>query len=61
MGITDFTATDLQDDILGPNDIEESRGKESKRMKTENYMRSLAIYNFSIFQEFESFLRTEID
>ena len=30
-------------------------------MKNDEYMRILAIYNSSIFQDFESFLRTEID
>ena len=30
-------------------------------MKNDECMRNLAIYNSSIFQDFESFLRTEID
>ena len=30
-------------------------------MKVDQYMKILAIYNSSVFQEFESFLRTQID
>ena len=40
--IRDITATDLQDEIIGPIFIEEYREQVSKRMKNE-LMRSLAI------------------
>ena len=30
-------------------------------MKDDQYMKVLAIYNSSVFQDFESFLRTQID
>ena len=61
MGISDITATDLQDDIIGPIIIDEYREQVTKRMKHDQYMKILAIYNSSVFQDFESFLRTQID
>ena len=57
----DITATDLQDDIIGPIFIEEYKEQVSKGMKDEQYMNILAIYTSSVFQDFESFLRTQID
>ena len=61
LGISDITATDLQDDIIGPIIIDEYREQVTKRMKDDQYMKILAIYNSSVFQDFESFLRTQID
>ena len=61
LDIEDITATDLQDDIIGPIIIEEYKEQVSKRMKDEQYMNILAIYTRSVFQDFESFLRTQID
>ena len=61
LDISDFTATDLQDDIIGPIIIEEYRNQVTKKMKDEKYMRIFAIYVCSVFQDFESFLRTEVD
>ena len=61
MDISDITAADLQDDIIGPIVIEEYREQVTKRMKDEQYMRILSIYTSSVFQDFESFLRTQID
>ena len=61
LGIADITAADLQDDIIGPIIIEEYREQATKRMKDEQYMNILAIYTRSAFQDFESFLRTQID
>ena len=58
--ISNITATDLQDDITGPKIIEEYREQVSKGMKNDEYMRILAIYNSSIFQEIENCLRTEV-
>ena len=58
LGIEDITATDLQDEIIGPIIIEEYNEQVTKRMKDEQYMNILAIYNSSVFQDFESFLRT---
>ena len=61
LDIEDITATDLQDDIKGPFIIEEYKEQVSKRMKDEQYMNILLIYISSVFQGFESFLRTQID
>ena len=61
LGISDITAADLQDDIIGPIIIDEYREQVKKRMKDEQYMKILSIYTSSVFQDFESFLRTQID
>ena len=61
LDILDITAADLQDDIIAPIIIEEYKKQVSKRMKDEQYMNILAIYTSSVFQDFESFLRTQID
>ena len=61
LDIEDITAADLQDDILGPIFIEEYKEQVTKRMNDEQYMNILAMYTRSIFQDFESFLRTQID
>ena len=61
LDISDITATDLQDDLIAPIIIEEYREQVSKRMKDEQYMNILAIYTSSTFQDFENFLRTQID
>ena len=61
LGIEDITATDLQDDIIGPIIIEEYNEQVTKRMKDEQYMNILARYTSSVFQDFESFHGTQID
>ena len=61
LNISDITATDLQDDIIGPIIIEEYREQVTKRMKDDKYMEILAGYTSSVFQDFESYLRTEVD
>ena len=61
LDIEDITAEDLQDDIIGPIIIEEYEEQVTKRMNDEQYMKYLAIYTSSVFQDFESFLRTQID
>ena len=61
LGIKDITAEDLQDDIIGPIIIEEYKEQVTKRMNDEQYMNILAFYTSSVFQDFESFLRTQID
>ena len=61
LDISDITATDLQDDIIGPIIIEEYREQVTKRMKDDKYMKILAGYVSSVFQDFESCLRTEVD
>ena len=61
LDISDITAADLQDDIIGSIIIEEYNEQVTKRMEDEQYMNILSIYTSSVFQEFESFLRTQID
>ena len=61
LDIEDITATDLQDEIIGPINIEEYKEQVTRRMKDEQYMNILSIYTSSVFQDFESFLRTQID
>ena len=61
LDIEDITAQDLQDDIIGPIIIEEYEEQVSKRMNDEQSMNILAFYTSSVFQDFESFLRTQID
>ena len=61
LDIEDITRADLQDEIIAPTIIEEYKGQVSKRMKDEQYMNILAIYTSSVFQDFESFLETQID
>ena len=61
LDIEDITAEDLQDEILGPIIIEEYNEQVTKRMNDEQYMNILAFYTRSVFQDFESFLRTQID
>ena len=61
LDIEDITAEDLQDDIIGPIIIEEYKKQVTKRMNDEQYMNILARYTSSVFQDFESFLRPQID
>ena len=61
LDFSDITAVDLQDDIIGPIIIDEYREQVTKRMKDEQYMNILSISSSSVFQGFESFLRTRID
>ena len=61
LDISDITDEDLQDDIKAPIIIKEFKEQVEKRMNDEQYMNILAIYTSSVFQDFESFLRTQID
>ena len=61
LDISDITAADLQDDIIAPNNIEENREQETNRMKDVGYMNTVAGCVSSVFQDFESYLRTEVD
>ena len=58
--IANFTAADLQDEVIAPMNIDEYRKQVTKRMKNDEYMRILATYISSEIQDFESALRTEI-
>ena len=61
LDISDITDADLQDDIIAPIIIEEYKKQVTKRMEDGGYMNILARYTNSVFQDFESFLRTQID
>ena len=61
LDISNFTAEDLQDDIIAPIIIEEYKKQVTKRMNDDGYLNILARYTNSVFQDFESFLRTQID
>ena len=61
LDIEDITAADLQDDIIAPIIIKEYNEQVTKRMNDDGYMDILARYTSSVFQDFESYLRTEVD
>ena len=61
LDISDITAADLQDDIIAPIIIEEYNKQVTKRMNDGGYMNILARYKSSVFRDFESFLRIQID
>ena len=59
--ISDITATDIQDFKKAPIVIEENREQVTERMKYDGYVKFSAGYIRYIFQDFESYLRTEVD
>ena len=61
LGFSDITAADIEDDIIAPNIIEEQREQVAKRMKDVGFMNIVTGYVSSVFQNFESYLRTEVD
>ena len=61
MDISDITAADLQDDIIGRIIIHDYREQATKAMEDGGYMNILAGNTGSVFQDFESYLRTEVD
>ena len=61
LDFSDITAADLQIDLIAPIIIEEYKEQVTKRMKNEQYMNIVAGYVSAVFQDFESFLRTEVD
>ena len=61
LDISDITAVDLQDDIIAPIIIEEYKKQVTKRKEDGGYMKILAGYVSSVFQDFESYFRTEVD
>ena len=60
LDISDITATDLQDDIIAPSIIEEDRKQVVERMEDGGYLNFSSGYPRSVFQDFESYLRTEV-
>ena len=61
LDFSDITATDLQNEKIGPIIIKEYKEKVRKGMEDGGYMNILAGYPSSVFQDFESYLSTEID
>ena len=61
LDISEITDEDLQDYIIAPIIIKEFKEQVTKRMEDGGYMNFLARYTNSVFQDFESFLRTQID
>ena len=61
LDFSDITAIDLQDNIIAPNTIVKYREQVTKRMKDVGYMKIVAGYVSCVFQDFESYLRTEVD
>ena len=61
LDIEDITAADFQGEIIAPIIIDEYREQVTKRKEHGQYMNILAIYTSSVFKDFESFLRTQID
>ena len=61
LDISDITAADLQDDLIGPIIIEEYKKQVTKKMKDDKYMFILSGYSISVFRDFESYLRSEVD
>ena len=61
LDISDITDADLQDDIIAPIIIEEYKKQVTKRMEDGGYMNIIAGYVSSVFQDFESYIRTEVD
>ena len=59
--ISDITAIDLQDEIMAPIFLKSIENNLQKKMKDDGYMKFLAGYIRSIFQDFESYHRTEVD
>ena len=60
LDLSDITATDLEDDIVAPFIIEEHKEQVTKRMKDVGYMKIVAGYVSSVFQDFENYHRTEV-
>ena len=59
LNTSDITATDLQDAIIAPIIIEEYKKHVTERMQDDKYI--LSMYVNSVYQDFESFLRIQID
>ena len=61
LDISDITASNLQDDMIGPFNIEEIKEQVTKRMEDGGYMIIPSGHPRFVFQDFESYLRTEVD
>ena len=61
LDVSDITAVHLQDEIIAPIIFEKCKRQVTKRMKDDESMNIVAGYVISVFQGFESYLRTEVD
>ena len=61
LDVSDITSGVLQDDIIAIINIKEYKEQVTKRMEDCGYMKILSEYPESVFQDFEIYLRTEID
>ena len=61
LDISDITATGLNDEIIGPIIFDKYKEQVTKRMKDEPFINILSNYTGSVFQDFESFLKAEVD
>ena len=61
LDISNIAAADLQDDLIDPVIFEEYKEQVTKRMKNDQYTNIVAGYVSSVFQDFERYLRTEVD
>ena len=61
MDVSYITAADLQDEIIGPIFIDGYREQVSRGMRIDEYMKFLAGFTRSLFQDFESYLRTKVE
>ena len=61
LDISDITDDDSQDGIIAPFIIEEYKKQVAKSMEDDGYVNILAGYVSSVFQDFETYLRTVVD
>ena len=61
LDIVDNTAADLQDEVIAPFINSEYSEQVTNRMEVGGFMNNLAEYTGSVFQNFASYLRTEVD
>ena len=61
MAVSDSTATDRQDKVIGPIIFEEDRKNVSRTMKKERKMDVLARYTGCFFQDLQIYLKKEVD
>ena len=61
LDFSEIKASDLKDEIIAPIIIEEYREQITRRLEDNGYTNILQGYFRSIFQDFESYIRKEVD
>ena len=61
LDISDSIAADLQDEVIDPIIIKEYREQVTRRMKDDKFMLFLPMYIDSVLQDFEGFLRIQVE